>query len=324
MVNNYRRGKYNKNKRYAKRTTEVKRKIAAYKKQNKRPVRNAMRPFVETKQREVGRDASHHIIFNNTTGNAEIPTGPSAHQMSVNSANIGTGANNAVPAGFTVIVPQSWSDVFQQGAARDQINGRMIYPTYLNLKVEFDASARSVQSTHEDPGHMIGLSNNYMCIKGWAKNSLIKSAQDEASLPTTSAAVSTQMAQIVAKCCQQSGINGDPLDFAKKNKDIVVQSHFRVKPNLNERYVQDIVATGEAGTHTGEATIFTLPKVMNFSWTIKRKQLLRQASSVAPFVLCDSWIPFVAFYNKDLRYTAASGKATADLSSSSKLYFTDQ
>ena len=61
MVNNYPKGKYNKKKRYAKRTTEVKRKIAAYKKNNKRPARNAMRPFVETKFREVDRSNSSHV-----------------------------------------------------------------------------------------------------------------------------------------------------------------------------------------------------------------------------------------------------------------------
>ena len=60
-------------------------------------------------------------------------------------------------------------------------------------------------------------------------NSVIKQVQDEASLPTTSAAVQIAMAQIVAKCAQQSGINGDRLAFPSKKKDIWIQSHFPVK-----------------------------------------------------------------------------------------------
>lgn len=314
MVNNYRKGP--KGKRYAKRTTEVKRKMAAYKKKNKRPVRNAMRPFVETKFREVDRASSHHIIYSNTTGVASVA--PDA-QMSINALNVGTGTNHAVPQDFTCVVPQAWSDVFQQGSARDQINGRCIYPTYLNCKCELDWSAFTKDPSHEN---VIGLDDTWMCIKGWAKNSLIKQVQDESSLPATSSAVNIAMAQIVGKCAQQSGVNGDRLAFPSKKKDLWIQSHFPVRSNLNQRY-QD-VTTASPGNLTATTT-FGLPKVLNFSWTIKRKQLLRKQPSgpgAAPFMLADSWVPFVAFYNRNLSNKAHTH--TPDLHSSSKLYFTDQ
>lgn len=312
MVNNYPRGKYNKKKRYAKRTTEVKRKIAAYKKNNKRPARNAMRPFVETKFREVDRGQSHHLIYNNTTGQCTVSATP---QMSINALNLGTGTNFAVPQDFTCIVPAAWSEVWTQGASRAQINGRCIYPTYLNLKVEMDWSARSTSPQAET-----GVDDNWFCIKGWAKNSLIKQVQDEKSLPTSSAAVATAMGQIVGKCCQQSGINGDPLAFPSKKKDIVIQSHFRVKGNLSERYVDAVTSTGGVDG----PTTFTLPKVMNFSWTVKRKQLLRTAGDAltGQFVLADSWVPFVGFFNRSI--SATPHTHTPDLFHSSKIYFTDQ
>lgn len=304
-------------KRYAKSTTETRRKIAAYKKKNKRPARNAMRPFVETKFRQIDRASGHHLIYNNTTGVCTVSATP---QMSINALNPGTGTNHAVPQDFTCIVPQAWSDIFTQGSARDQINGRCIYPTYLNLKVEMDWSARST-----NPEGEVGIDDNFYCIKGWAKNSLIKQTQDEASLPTTSAAAAIAMGQIVAKCCQQSGINGDPLAFPSKKKDIVIQSHFKVKGNLNDRYLADVTNLSGDTAHPALPTAYTLPKVMNFSWTIKRKQLLRTGAPPGPLrghLMADSWVPFCAFYNRGL--TATAHTHTPDLYNSSKLYFTDQ
>lgn len=310
-------GKYyrKKGKRYAKRTTEVKRKMAAYKAKNKRVVRNYNRPFVETKFREFDRLHSHHIIYNNTTGVASVA--PTA-QMSINAANAGAGNNHAVPQDFTCIVPNAWSEVFVQGAGRSQINGRNIFPTYLNCKVELDFSATTTQPEAE-----IGIDNHFMCIKGWAKNSLIKQVQDENSLPVSSAAVQIAMAQIVGKCAAQSGINGDRLAFPSKKKDLWIQSHFPVKSNLNDRYLQDVVDTSIAPAgQVPKATAYALPKVMNFSWTIKRKQLLRTPSAQSALCFADAWVPFVAFYNRNLSTVAHTH--TPDLHSSSKLYWTDQ
>lgn len=171
-----------------------------------------MRPFVETKFREVDRVSSHHIIYSNTTGIASVA--PDA-QMSINALNVGTGTNNAVPQDFTCLVPTAWSNLLVQGPQRDQINGRNIYPTFLNLKCELDWSAYTKDPTHEN---VVGLDDTFMCVKGWAKNSLIKQVQDEQSLPTTDNAVNIAMAQIVGKCAQQSGINGDRLAFPSKKK----------------------------------------------------------------------------------------------------------
>ena len=217
-------------------------------------------------------------------------------------------------------MPQAWSDHFSQGPKRDQINGRNIYPTYLNLKCELDWSAYTKDPAHEN---VVGLDDTFMCVKGWAKNSLIKQVQDEASLPVTSANTSVAMAQIVGKCAQQSGINGDRLAFPSKKKDLWIQSHFPVRSNLNQRY-QD-VTTATPGNLTATTT-FGLPKVLNFSWTIKRKQLLRthfgDDGHTGGSMLADSWVPFVAFYNRNLSNKAHTH--TPDLHSSSKLYFTDQ
>ena len=149
----------------------------------------------------------------------------------------------------------------------------------------------------------VGIDNHFMCIKGWAKNSLIKQVQDEQSLPVTSAATQIAMAQIVAKCAQQSGINGDRLAFPSKKKDLWIQSHFPVKSNLNDRYLQDVVDTSLAGAPIPKNTAYALPKVMQFSWTIKRKQLLRNGT-LNDFILADAWVPFVAFYNRNLSTVA--------------------
>ena len=236
--------------------------------------------------------------------------------MSINALNPGTGGNFAVPQDFTCIVPAAWAEVWTQGVSRAQINGRCIYPTFLNLKVEMDWSARST-----NPEAEVGVDDNWMCIKGWAKNSLIKQVQDEKSLPTTSAAVATAMGQIVGKCCQQSGINGDPLAFSSKKKDVVIQSHFRVKGNLKERYLDRPAITD---VQAQSPLAYTLPKLMNFTWTVKRKQLLRTAGDpiVGQFILADAWVPFVGFYNKNL--TSTEKTHTPDLYHSSKIYFTDQ
>lgn len=239
--------------------------------------------------------------------------------MSINAANVGNGNNNAVPQDFTCIVPQAWSDVFLQNSTRSGINGRCIYPTFLNLKVEMDWSARST-----NPEGEVGIDDNFYCIKGWAKNSLIKQVQDEQSLPATSALSAIAMGQIVAKCCQQSGINGDPLAFPSKKKDIVIDKHFRVKGNLNQRYIADVTNLTGDPTHPAVEAAYTLPKVMSFSWTIKRKQLLRQGEGPpgGQYLIADSWVPFVGFYCRSL--TATAHTHTPDLYSSSKLYFTDQ
>lgn len=288
-------------------------KMRGYNKANKRVQRNRMRPFVETMQREVNRTNSHHIIFNTNTGAASVAT---SAQMSINAANVGTGTNFAVPQDFTVIIPQAWSDLLVQGSARDQINGRNIYPTYLNSKVEIDFSAHTTQPLPE-----VGLDDHYYIIQGWAKNSVIKSVQDELALPTTSAASAIAMGQIVAKCCQQSGVNGDVLDFVSKKKDIKIMKQFAVKPSLNNRYIAAVIDAGNVSPENALPTAYSLPKVYNFSWTIKRKQLLRTPAGSNQFQFADSWVPFVAFYNR--RLTAQSQTHTPDLFNSSKLYWTD-
>lgn len=288
--------------------------MKSYHKANKRVMRNRMRPFVETMFREVPRANSHHITFNDITGVAGVATTP---QMGINPANAGTGTNYAVPQDFTVIVPQAWSDVFTQGPARDQIQGRNIYPTYLNSKVEIDFSAHTTAPEAE-----VGLDDHYYIIQGWAKNSLIKSVQDEGSLPNSSAAVAVAMGQLVAKCCQQSGVNGDILDFVSKKKDIKIIKQFAVRPNLNNRYIQT-VADAAATAPTANTSVYALPKVYNFSWTIKRKQLLRQGTQPVPhiFMFADSWVPFIGIFNR--RLTATPHTHTPDLFNSSKLYWTD-
>ena len=303
------------NRRYRKKVKgqAYRNKMRQYNKANKRGMRNRMRPFVETMFREVDRTSSHHIVFNNLTGAASVAATP---QMSINSVNTGSGGNFPVPQDFTVIVPQAWSDIFVQGTARDQIQGRNIYPTYLNSKIEIDFSAHS-----SAPEAEIGLDDHYYLIQGWAKNSLIKAVQDEHALPNTSAAAAAAMGQIVAKCCQQSGVNGDVLDFVSKKKDIKIMKQFAVKPNLNNRYLAAVVDAGTTAPEIAGATAYALPKVYNLSWTIKRKQLLRTPPPGNAFVFADSWVPFVAFYNR--RLTAAAHAHTPDLFNSSKLYWTD-
>lgn len=310
---NYLRGKGGK--RYARKTKETTRKMAAYKKKNKRPTRNAMRPFVETKFREVPRASSHHIIFNNVTGNASVASSP---QLGINASNIGTGTNHPVPQNLSVIVPQAFSDSFLQGSSRTSVNGRCIYPTFLNSKIEIDWSA------HGTPADEAGLLGRFQIIQGWAKNSLIKSVDGEANLPVNSAAAAVAYGQIVAKALQQSGVGGDPLDFNSKKKDIVILKKFFCKPNLNNRYLASIAAPGSE-VPAADPTTYALPSHYNFSWTIKRKQLLRSPltqGQTPAFYMSDCWIPFIAVMN--LRLVEATGSPTPDMYNSSKLYWTDQ
>jgi len=314
MAGKYLRGKGGK--RYARKTTETTRKIAAYKKKNKRPTRNAMRPFVETKFREVDRSASHHLIYNGATGACSVAADA---QLSINAHNTGAGTNHPVPRNCTVIVPQAFSDVFQQNASRSGVNGRNIYPTFLNSKIELDWSA------HGTPADEAGLLGRYQIIQGWAKNSLIKSVDGELNLPTSSATAAVAFGQIVAKALQQSGVGGDPLDFNSKKKDIVILKKFFCKPNLNNRYVASMAVPGsEPGA--ADPTTYALPSHYNFSWTIKRKQLLRSPTPTNPLLshllMCDCWVPFICIMN--LRLESVSGQPTPDLYNASKLYWTDQ
>lgn len=309
MAGKYLRGKGGK--RYARKTSETTRKIAAYKKKNKRPARNAMRPFVETKFREVPRASSHHIIFDDNSGAASVASDP---QLSINALGSGIGTTHPVPQNCSVIVPQAFSDLFTQGPTRSQISGRCIYPTYLNSKIELDWSA------HGTPADEAGLLGHFQIIQGWAKNSLIKSVDGELNLPTSSANTAVAYGQIVAKALQQSGVGGDPLDFNSKKKDIVILKKFNCRPNLNNRYVASIAVPGSE-VPAADPTTYALPSHYNFSWTIKRKQLLRTADSTH-FVMADCWIPFVAVMN--LRLETVAGQPTPDMFNSSKLYFTDQ
>jgi hypothetical protein len=298
-------------------------KMRAYKKVVKRKNRNNLRPFVETMTREYPRvttagTGEQHFTYHDTTGICAIAENA---QMSINAVNIGTGNNHAVPQDFTCVIPKAFYDNWVRGSANGQYQGRVIKPNYLNLKCELDWSAKVKDSEH---AALTGIDDNWFVIQGWAKNSVLQQVGDLHSLPTTSDAIGEKMAQIAAKCCHSSGVAGDPLQFESKRKDIVVLKHHKVRVNLNDRYIAGVATLATHDAKPSNTMVFALPTVLNFSWTIKRKQLVRQSEAVTAGtagICADSWIPFVGFYNRNL--SAKAHEVTPDLHCSSKIYYTD-
>ena len=296
-------------------------KMNAYNKVVKKKNRNSFRPFVETLTREYPRvvtagTGEQHFTYHTTTGVASIAQNA---QMSINAVNAGTGANHACPQDFTCVIPKAFFDPWVQGSANGQYQGRVIKPNYLNLKCEIDWSAKVKDSEHAS---LTGVDDNWFVIQGWAKNTVFKQVGDLASLPSTSDSIGEQMAQIVAKCCHSSGIAGDPLNFQSKRKDVIIKRHSRVRVNLNDRYIQGVATLAVHDAKPSNTMVFALPTVLNFSWTMKKKQLVRQGSTnTDKGILADMWIPFAAFYNRNL--SAKAHEVTPDLHCSSKIYYTD-
>ena len=290
-------------------------KMNAYNKVVKKRNRNILRPFTETLTREYPRATTagageQHFKFHNTTGAAALCT---TAQMGVNVPNNGSGANHyMVPQDFTCVIPKAWYAKWENGTANGQFQGRVLKPNYLNLKCEVDWSAKVKDSEHAS---LTGIDDNWWVIQGWAKNTVLKQTINESQLPNADTDIGQAMAQIAAKCCYQSGIAGDPLDFQSKRKDVIIMRHHKIKPNLNNRYVAGVATLATHDAKPNNVMVFALPSVLNFSWTIKRKQLMRgnQFSS--------SYVPFVGFYNRNL--SASAHEVTPDLHCSSKIYYTD-
>lgn len=295
-------------------------KMRAYNKVVKKKNRNQFRPFVETMTREVGRQTQatggprQHYKYDNGTGLCLMAT---SAQMSINAVNPGTGAHFAVPQDFTTCIPSAFSDAWVRGSANGQYQGRCLKPNWCNMKCELDWSARVKDSEHQT---LTGIDDNWFCIQGWAKNSVYKQAGDIASLPTGSQNIGELMAQIVGKCAHSSGVNGDVLAYASKRKDIIIIKQFKIRPNLNNRYIAGVSTLAAHDAKPSNTLVFALPTVLNFSWKMGRKQLIREASA-GNGIISDSYIPFVSFYNRNL--SAAAHSVTPDLHCSSKIYYTD-
>lgn len=289
-------------------------KMRAYNKVAKKKNRNNFRPFVETMTRTVDGRTPQHYKFDNVTGAAAVA--PSA-QMGINNANDGTGAHFAVPQDFSVVIPSAFSNVWVRGNKNGEYQGRVLKPNWLSCKCELDWSAKVKDSEHAS---LTGIDDNWWCIQGWAKNSVFKQVGDVASLPTTNDTIGAQMAQIVGKCCHASGVNGDPLAFISKRKDIIILKKFRIKPNLNNRYVAGVATLATHDAKPTNVMVFALPTVLSFSWKFGRKQLIREGADDKG-IIADSYIPFVSFFNRNL--SAKAHEVTPDLFSSSKIYYTD-
>lgn len=297
-------------------------KMRAYNKVAKKKNRNNFRPFVETMFREYPSSrvtpgtGEQHFTYHNTTGAATIAANA---QMSINAANVGTGGNFAVPQDFTTVIPAAFFSPWQTGTSNGQYQGRCIKPNWLNLKCELDWSAKVKDATHAT---LTGVDDNWFVIQGWAKNTVFKQSGDINSLPTTSNTIGQTMAQIVAKCCHSSGISGDPLQFQSKRKDIVILKHHKIRSNLNDRYVSAVATLSAHDANPANSMVFALPKILNFSWKMGRKQLVRHTDAAPNAgILADMWIPFVSFYNRNL--SAAAHTVTPDLHCASKIYYTD-
>lgn len=295
-------------------------KMRAYNKVVKKKNRNQFRPFVETMFREYPRQTQasggprQHFTYHTTTGAAAMAV---SAQMSINAVNPGTGTNHAVPQDFTCCIPKAFYDVWVRGHDNGQYQGRILKPNWCNMKCELDWSAKVKDSEH---AALTGIDDNWFCIQGWAKNSVYKQAGDVASLPTGAKTVGEFMAQIVGKCAHSSGVNGDPLAYASKRKDIIILKQFRIKPNLNNRYIAGVATLATHDAKPSNTMVFALPTVLNFSWKFGKKQLVQEASA-GNGILSRSYIPFVAFYNRNL--SAKAHEVTPDLHCSSKIYYTD-
>ena len=290
-------------------------KMKAYNKVVKKRNRNILRPFTETLTREYPRaitagTGEQHFKFHNNTGAATLCT---TAQMGINIPNNGAIANHyMVPQDFTCVIPKAWYAKWVNGTANGQFQGRVLKPNYLNLKCEIDWSAKVKDSEH---AALTGIDDNWFVIQGWAKNTVLKQTINEAQLPSADDDIGEAMAQIAAKCCYQSGIAGDVLNFQSKRKDVIIMRHHKIKPNLNDRYVAGVATLATHDAKPNNVMVFALPTVLNFSWTIKRKQLMRGN------LFSSSYVPFVGFYNRNL--SAKAHEVTPDLHCASKIYYTD-
>ena len=295
---------------FARRTggSTVKRKKAAYKPKRKQAVRNALRPLVETKWRQIDRNVSH-VVFNGQAAASVSTTG----YLSVNPL-----VEAKVPKNTTVCIPHAWGNCWDQGNKKDNITGRSITPSYLNMKLEIDWTTAHSKAHQANATDWI---DNYYIIQGMCKSTLMKT-EFRTSLPANDSDANTSFSSMVAKALVDAEINGDNLDFPRKNKNIWIMKHFRLKPNLNERYVDVSMDAPGDTTVVSHESQYALPKTYQFSWTLKRKAFLESKDDSTKWVMANSWCPFLCIYNKSL-VTDRGHDATPKVSTSSKIYFTD-
>lgn len=288
--------------------SSVKRKKAAYKPKRKQAVRNALRPLVETKWRQIDRNISH-VVFNGQAAPSVSTTG----YLSVNPL-----VEAKVPKNTSIFIPHAWGNCWDQGNKKDNITGRSITPSYLNMKLECDWTYAHNKAHLDNATDWI---DHYYIIQGMCKSTLMKT-EFRTSLPSTDGEANTQFSSMVAKALVDAEINGDNLDFPRKNKNVWIMKHFRMKPNLNERYVDVSMENPGDTTVTSHESQYVLPKTYQFSWTLKRKAFLESKDDATKWVMANSWCPFIAIYNKSL-VTDRGHDATPKISTASKIYFTD-
>eukprot|EP01047_Picozoa_sp_COSAG01_P068791 COSAG01_NODE_10023_length_2272_cov_26.822826_3_plen_220_part_01 len=193
--------------------TSVGRKKAAYKPRRKQAVRNALRPLVETKFRQVDRNVSH-CVFNGQAAASVSTTG----YLSVNPL-----VESKVPKNTSILIPHAWGNCWDQGNKKDNINGRSITPSYLNMKLECDWTTAHVKEHLSDPTDWI---DHYYIVQGMCKSTLMKT-EFRTGLPANDSDSNTQFSTMVAKALADANFNGDNLDFPRKNKNIWIMKNFR-------------------------------------------------------------------------------------------------
>lgn len=286
-------------------------------------VQKALLPLQERKYFQDTPAYTNHVTFNV----AGAPVVSTDGQLSINAAVAGL-----VPKDVTIAIPNAFLTLANQGSGIDQVEGRKIRSRTLSMRAEIDFSTLHANEST--------IQSHWYITKGWCKNTIMKGCHNPNSsapgaypavLPTSINAHNIAASTLIAKALVQDGFQSDPLHYRVGGlpRNIIIEKHFKVKPNLNDRYAA-IVADGGGAVLAANELTYIMPKTYYFNWKFDKPQILDNVYSPYGYPsggpesnlgMFRSWIPFLMLSNKDA--SSAAHTVTPLLRTSSKMTFTD-
>lgn len=218
-----------------------------------------------------------------------------------------------MPAGFSQHTTCVDSD-----NANYTLHGHFLKPVYdyvTKLRVSFKNIAH-----HSD--NQAGL--NLRVYHGYIKMSENKITSG--SVPSSQAAFESTCLSAIKQELFKSNVTSDPLEFERKNRNVVVLGSFDVRPDRRRMIRMDgitsVTTVTPPGTETGSFKSYNVPppKVYTIKhMTPKMKTRIEKAADHSFPCLTNLWIPWVMLASPQL--TSNSGHF--DVEHSSRMYFTD-
>lgn len=254
----------------------------AYRKKAKRQFKNARRPFVETKTRNLG-----DVLRMNLTQASKPPD-----TMALSPTYDGYG-NQTIPLddAYTGLQLSSFN-IQEQGLQESKMLGNSIYVKYIKAKIQIQFP----------PKWDLLKPAQLFLVHGWVTT---PTNWTDVTNPTAHQATPDQFIQHLNDCLRQYfNDKQDMLQFRPKSWDngIKVIKTQKIVPDIMKQFSTplQVYYTGSGGDTEG-----AVPNVnKSCSWTVNRKvhyQLSNdgQADFLYPNM---NWIPFMCIYNPDFRH----------------------